>query len=221
MSIIKKAIELPLTNDIANNSSLGGNMKKTGFWGSQAGFNLVELAIVLVILGIILGAVLQGREMINNARIKRVLSQEQEISAAVFSYQDRYGFFPGDDNTANGRWGAVNGNANGVINSTVGNSINCTAGEGCQLWDHLRRANFISSGTGIRNVSNTYGGQIGIFNGAINGGAAVNWMQFTNIPAETVSVLDTKNDDGVWNTGNIQGSAAYNANTTIVMYFRL
>jgi prepilin-type N-terminal cleavage/methylation domain-containing protein len=196
-------------------------MNKRGFWGSQAGFNLVELAIVLVILGIILGGVLQGREMINNARIKRVLSQQQEISAAIFSYQDRHGFLPGDDNTANARWGAVNGNANGVINSTIANSINCAGGEGCQLWDHLKRSGFISGSTGVTNVPNSYGGQIGVFNAVVNGAAATNWVQFTNIPAATASVLDTQNDDGVWNTGNIQGSAAYAANATIVMYFRL
>jgi len=64
---------------------------------NHKGFTLVELAIVLVIIGIILGAVLKGQELINNAKIKRLYNQQREIMAALYTYYDRYSYFPGDD----------------------------------------------------------------------------------------------------------------------------
>ena len=65
---------------------------------NEKGFTLVEIAIVLVIIGLILGAILKGQSMIENAKIKRVVKQADEIRAAVYSYQDRYKQLPGDDN---------------------------------------------------------------------------------------------------------------------------
>ena len=83
---------------------------------NQKGFTLVELAIVLVIIGIILGAVLKGQALINNAKIKRVYNQQREVLAAVYSYFDKYSFFPGDDPNSATRWAGVTaGNGNGLI----------------------------------------------------------------------------------------------------------
>jgi prepilin-type N-terminal cleavage/methylation domain-containing protein len=192
---------------------------------NQKGFTLVELAIVLVIIGIILGGVLQGREMINNARIKRVVTQEKEITAAVLSYQDRYNMLPGDDNAAVARgWaGVVNGNANGVITNTLAQATNCGAGEGCQLWAHLRGAGFIPGANPVAgNPRNTYSGLIGIGNFAMGTPAVTaNWMVFTNIPAEAALAIDTQNDDGSWQTGNIVGSAAFVAPNVVTLAFRV
>ncbi len=67
-------------------------MKRT----SQKGFTLVELAIVLVIIGIILGAVLKGRELINNAKAKRTLNDLRGFEALLLTFYDRYGRLPGD-----------------------------------------------------------------------------------------------------------------------------
>jgi prepilin-type N-terminal cleavage/methylation domain-containing protein len=61
---------------------------------SNKGFTLVELAIVLVIIGIILGAVLKGQELINNAKMKRAYNQYREVLAAVYTYYDKYGKYP-------------------------------------------------------------------------------------------------------------------------------
>ena len=62
----------------------------------QKGFTLVELAVVMVIIGILLGAILQGQELINSARGKRVLSDMKSMEALLWTFYDRRGTFPGD-----------------------------------------------------------------------------------------------------------------------------
>ncbi len=74
---------------------------------NQKGFTLIELSIVLVIIGIILGAVLKGQDLINNARAKKVVQWEKAWETAAWTYMDRNGRFPGDDNAG----GAIGGNA--------------------------------------------------------------------------------------------------------------
>ena len=78
----------------------------------QAGFTLVEIAIVLVIIGLLLGGILKGQEMITQAKIKNVVNDFNGITAAVNSYQDRYRALPGDDlngQRAAGRPGSPSG----------------------------------------------------------------------------------------------------------------
>ena len=65
---------------------------------NQKGFTLIELSIVLVIIGIILGAVLKGQELINNSKAKRIQSDLKGIEAMIWTYYDRKGRFPGDCN---------------------------------------------------------------------------------------------------------------------------
>src|SRR5450830_427175 len=83
----------------------------------QAGFSLVEIAIVLVIIGLLLGGILKGQEMITQAKIKNVVNDFNGITAAINSYQDRYRALPGDDLNAAGRWGTgvISGDGNGVF----------------------------------------------------------------------------------------------------------
>ena len=69
----------------------------------QKGFTLVEIAIVLVIIGLLLGGILKGQEMITQAKIKNVIADFSGISAAYHGYQDRYRAIPGDDINAT-RW---------------------------------------------------------------------------------------------------------------------
>ncbi len=65
---------------------------------SAQGFTLVELAIVLVIIGIIIGAVMKGQDLIDNARAKKVITTANTWNMLTWAYMDRKGRFPGDSN---------------------------------------------------------------------------------------------------------------------------
>ncbi len=95
---------------------------------AQRGFTLVEMAIVLVIIGLIVGGILKGQEIVNNGRVKTQVAQIDSIKAAVATFQDTYGFYPGDYKASllTGGTGAqttFDGNEDGIINSA-------TTGEG-------------------------------------------------------------------------------------------
>ena len=194
----------------------------------EKGFTLVELAIVLVIIGIIIAGIIKGQEMINNAKIKRAYSAQKEIAAAIYTYYDRYGKYPGDDNTATTRWvGTYNGDADGLIeggtigtDAAPGTMFTCAAGtasESCAMWEHLRLAGMISgtatAGAGRLNPTHPYGSTIGVANGAVSG-LTVNWVGMSRIPENVAQILDIQNDDSVATTGSIRNLAAFPATIT-------
>src|SRR6516162_4512119 len=122
----------------------------------QAGFTLVEIAIVLVIIGLLLGGILKGQEMITQAKIKNVINDMTGVAAAVYAYQDRYRALPGDDKNAGTRWqtganATSSGNGDGVINGTylaaAPATLTSAASDGSQesvmFWHHLRLAGFV------------------------------------------------------------------------------
>ena len=121
-----------------DNLRKGGNKMKT----EQRGFTLVEIAIVLVIIGLLLGGILKGQEMIVQAKIKNVVSDLNGVTAAVSSYQNRYRALPGDDKSANARWTLTNqqGDGNGTISGKYNTST--ASDESALFWLHLRLAGF-------------------------------------------------------------------------------
>src|SRR2546422_1386017 len=94
---------------------------------TQQGFTLVEIAIVLVIIGLLLGGILKGQEMITQAKIKNVIADFSGVSAAYHGYQDRYRAIPGDDPNAATRWASMTnpapqqGDGNGIVSGTYNN----------------------------------------------------------------------------------------------------
>ena len=66
----------------------------------QSGFTLIEIAIVLVIIGLLLGGILKGQELINSARVKNLASDFRNVPVFIYGYQDKYRALPGDDSAA-------------------------------------------------------------------------------------------------------------------------
>lgn len=82
-------------------------MKKSHL--SNLGFTLVELAIVIVIIGLLVGGVLQGQELIRQAEIRSAIKDFEGYKAAYYTFKSKYNFVPGDSATAaNFIGGAVN-----------------------------------------------------------------------------------------------------------------
>lgn len=84
---------------------------------NQKGFTLVEMAVVLVIIGIILGAVLKGQDIVTNARAKKLASTVNTWEALLYAYTDRIGRFPGDITNRNGVIGNVAGEQTAVASA--------------------------------------------------------------------------------------------------------
>jgi prepilin-type N-terminal cleavage/methylation domain-containing protein len=186
---------------------------------TQKGFTLVEIAIVLVIIGLLLGGILKGQEMIVQARIKNVAADFSGVSAAYYGYRDRYRATPGDDNGA-GRWtGATAGNGNGIL---AGPYNSATATDESRLWwDHLRRAGFVS-GAGPDQPLNAAGGMIGVQTGnAADPPAAALTGLFTlimcsaNLPDKIAIAVDSQLDDGDARTGSVRAQAQTTSNPAI------
>lgn len=108
----------------------------------NSGFSLVEIAIVLIIIGLIIGGVLKGRDLIESARLKSVMAQVNEYRIAVGSFQEMFDALPGDFAHAKDQIDGdlANGNGNGIVD---GSGLQASSDAG-QFWAHLSGAELIS-----------------------------------------------------------------------------
>lgn len=194
----------------------------------QTGFTLVEIAIVLVIVGLLIGGVLKGQEIITNAKIKSIENDYNAISAAIYSYQDRYRSLPGDDKKATGRFtGVTDGDGDykieGAFNADTG-----TSSESLYFWQHLRAAGLVSgSATNDEQPLHAFDAKVGASSDTV---ASLNlrgiYIGFELIPVDIAKILEARSDDEDSTTGSIQatipdGTAASSYDTSSVDNYNL
>lgn len=177
----------------------------------QGGFTLVEIAIVLVIIGLLLGGVLKGQELINSAKVKNLANDFRTIPTFVFAYQDKFRALPGDDGAAVTHVGATNngdgdGRIQGDWNAAVANQACAT--ESCNFWQHVRLANLAAGTTAFTadyTPRNAEGGAIGITGVTPVAAWPGNFFVCSSgIQGRFARQLDIMTDDGNTTTGNVR-----------------
>ena len=188
----------------------------------QSGFTLVEIAIVLVIIGLLLGGILKGQELINSAKAKSFAQDFRTIQTALYGFQDRYKALPGDfsgTRLTNSIIGATpttvtatasNGQIDGAWDSTSAGD------ESCLFWQHLRLAGFLAGPTAVDCTAgadylqkNADGGRIGIsttmqITSPLPGMTGSFNICSSGISGKLAKQLDTQLDDGVSTTGSLR-----------------
>jgi prepilin-type N-terminal cleavage/methylation domain-containing protein len=175
---------------------------------NQSGFALIEIAVVLVIIGLLLGGVLKGQELITQAKIKNVINDFNGVATAVYAYQDRYKALPGDDPNAGTRWTITLP----ATTTTYGSGKLETADKLDLFWRELRLAGLIAGDpTSTAAPNNATGGTL-----------TVQWVTGTNVlgfttpgvaicsdhlPAKVAESVDLQLDDGKSNGGTVRATA--------------
>jgi prepilin-type N-terminal cleavage/methylation domain-containing protein len=214
---------------VSDDKELGSKVKMV--MRNKRGFTVIELAISMIIIGILIGVVIKGQALIDNAKAKKLYAMKMEISEAIYAYYERYSFYPGDDPNAFIRWpivtAAANGNGNGVIATvftppTAPNFACAALGtEQCNLWRVLREAGYIG-GASFTSLRHPFNGGVAVTYYTAGWATLLltHWIIFQSVPGSTCQALDLQYDDGDWQTGNIRGSAAYTT-ATLNLYFKL
>jgi len=173
----------------------------------QTGFSLIEIAVVLVILGLLIGSVLKGQELMTGARVRYLIRQQDDLKIAYFAFFDRYRALPGD---YAGAVGVIPDLSTAACNGGVGNGngrIETAGNENTLVWEHLSKAGFLNTKyTCAATISpsttpiNPYGEALEIVFDANYAGAAVsprhNLKTGAMIPSNLLYEIDWKTDDG-------------------------
>lgn len=172
---------------------------------------MVEIALVLTIVGLMLGGTLKAEELTIQAKIKRTVKDLNELAFAVHIYQDRYKHPPGDD-PGHARW-SINGVAltratgqgDGIIDGGYASLED--EDETRKLWLDLRLAGYIEGDTstiasGSAQPLDVAGGIIGMQTGGLGLVGLV--ICATRLPAKIAQAIDSQLDDGDATTGSIR-----------------
>lgn len=185
----------------------------------QSGFTLIEIAIVLVIIGLLLAGVLKGQELINSAKVKNLATDFKNVPVFIYGYQDKFKALPGDDANAVAHLGAAAAAApvatagNGIIDGLWKPAANTD--ETYIFWQHVRLAGLAPGSTTIGDATylptNAVGGQIGITNSAASPITNLKGSYIVcsdAIAGKFARQLDTTLDDGNTTTGSLQVTTA-------------
>jgi prepilin-type N-terminal cleavage/methylation domain-containing protein len=206
---------------------------------TQQGFALIELSIVLVIIGLIVGAITSGSSLIKQATLRAVVSEVRNYQIAINTFKLAYNALPGDFNKATAYWptapGLLDGDGNGLIERRAIASEN----ETLRSWQMLSLAGLIAENIGYNAypsskysktaqyimLYNDYYSTIaadatanGLY-GKLGNLLSLSALGVTNgwwVPKVTPSDaydIDLKMDDGVFYTGIVYSSKKGNVST--------
>ena len=133
------------------------------------GFTLIELAIVIVVIGLIAGGVLVGQDLIKGAELRSIISEKERLIIAINTYKLKYNALPGDHNNAETIFGAANTN-NGTGNRIIEHPDPTNLNDSWLIWQHLSLAGLIE----------------GTYTGDNVGGTATDATIDVNVPASKV-----------------------------------
>lgn len=188
----------------------------------QAGFTLVELAIVLVVIGLILGMAFKGKDLIDSAKVKNLAAQYNKVVAASNTFYEKYGFYPGDGCAATTATIAAC-NTSVTSGATTRNGVIDSPAEQGAFWGQLVNQTNILTAADQRSVfGQNWGISLNTVGAAGNGASDTgnqgnNYIYIGNAPttaaadARFVCALDRMVDDGVNTTGLIRSGQAYSA----------
>jgi prepilin-type N-terminal cleavage/methylation domain-containing protein len=180
---------------------------------NQSGFTLIEIAIVLVIIGLLLGGVLKGQELINSAKVKNLATDFRNIPVYIYGYQDKFHALPGDDTAAASHVGGTNATGAGAGDGLITGDWNAGSGETFLFWNHVRMAGLVAGDPATGGPINSVGGTIGIQSGTSTAtdspikdksGAAIRGTYIIcspNILGKFAKLLDIQLDDGFTDSG--------------------
>lgn len=184
---------------------------------SQRGFTLIEIAIVLVIIGLLLGGVLKGQEMVNSAKVKNLAGDLRAIPLFIYGYQDKFKALPGDDLSAASH--VQGGTKASLASHTPGNGIiegdwnaEDIKNENVLFWQHIRLAGLATGSTDFTDSTkaglptNAEGGRVGIQMGTppIADLSGTYFACSGGISSKLAQQLDNTIDDGAANGGSLR-----------------
>lgn len=181
------------------------------------GFTLIELSIVLVIIGLIVGGVLVGRDLIRAAELRAIISEADAYKTAVFTFRSKYNAIPGDMPNATDYFGAkadctdrteftrtCNGNGDGRVDIIVSSAT--TGNDAFLFFQHLGNANLISGQfTGVEGSIGEFDVDIGTNTPPSKVGTNFAWSARYGDPTVVPGTVDQF--DKVWRNSLIIGVA--------------